>query len=235
MTEAQDIWQVAVPVRVVLQVTTVVTLLGYVGYLAYSLTTLPQSTPSVSQMIEYSKGTTITFTLLVFVHGYGLMAYLVIVSEYIGLRTLHFKIVAACCVGYLAALVVVTYVPMDSEDDKVDTHSVFALLAFGFALGSTWVHRHGIVDRALVAEEWSLLVVEVVFVVVVTLCGILFWAEENTVAEYIFIFLIIIDKEVKILMLQETGLLNVDDSYLIYTYRTPPSKAMRREERKLTF
>lgn len=226
------IWELKLPVRMVLLGTTTVTVLGLIAYLTYALNTLEQSTPSVSRMIEYSKGTTITFTLLVFLHGYGVMSYLVIASEYIGLFTWHFYFVAFSCVAYLVSLVVVSYIPIDDETADVDTHSVFALSAFVFALLSSWLHRHSLLNYDLIREEWLLVVVEVVFILATTVCGFLFWFDENAIAEYSFIFLIAIDKEIKVRILQMTGLLNVNNSFLVYSYRTPPS--LLNDEVKMT-
>lgn len=217
------LWQIKLPVRNVLLVTTLTTCLGFIVYITYALNTLNESTPSISRMIEYSKGTTITFTLIVFGHGYGVASYLVIASEYIGLFTWHFYAVAFSCAAYLISLIVVSYIPIDDRTADVDTHSIFALSAFTFALLSSWLHRHSLLNYKLVKEEWPILVAEGVFLVAVTICGIFFWLDENTVAEYAFIFLIIIDKEVKVRILEYTGLLNVRNSYLVYTYHTPPS------------
>lgn len=217
------IWEIKLPVRTVLLCTTMLVSFGYIGYLTYALLTLEERTPSISRIIEYSKGTTITFTLLVFIHGYGVMSYLVIASEYIGLMTWHFYLVAFSCLAYLASLVVVSYIPIDDSTADVDTHSVFALLAFGFALLSSWLHRHSILNYSLIKDEWPIVVVEVVFIVVTTTCGALFWFGGNMIAEYCFIFFIIVDKEIKVRLLAGTGLLNIKDSFLVYSYRTPPS------------
>ena len=220
---AEKLWQLKLPVRNILLATTVLTTVGVIAYLSYALNTLEDSTPSVSRMIEYSKGTTITFTLIVFGHAYGVVSYLVIASEYIGLFTWHFNVVAFSCAAYLISLIVVSYIPIDDENSEVDTHSVFALTAFIFALLSSWLHRHSLLNYQLVKEEWSILVAEGVFLLAITVCGLLFWLDENAIAEYAFIFLIVIDKEIKIRILEYTGLLNVNNSFLVYTYHTPPS------------
>lgn len=219
----EKLWQLKLPVRNVLLTTTVATTIGIIAYLSYALNTLEESTPSMSRIIEYSKGTTITFTLIVFGHAYGVASYLVIASEYIGLFTWHFTAVAFSCAAYLISLIVVSYIPIDDENAEVDTHSVFALMAFIFAVLSSWLHRHSLLNYKLVKEEWPILVAEGVFLLSVTVCGLLFWLDENTIAEYVFIFLIIIDKEIKIRILEYTGLLNVNNSFLVYTYHTPPS------------
>jgi uncharacterized membrane protein len=220
---AEKLWQLKLPVRNILLSTTVLTTVGVIAYLSYALNTLEDSTPSVSRMIEYSKGTTITFTLIVFGHAYGVVSYLVIASEYIGLFTWHFNAVAFSCAAYLISLIVVSYIPIDDENSEVDTHSVFALTAFIFALLSSWLHRHSLLNYQLVKEEWPILVAEGVFLLAIMVCGLLFWLDENAIAEYAFIFLIVIDKEIKIRILEYTGLLNVNNSFLVYTYHTPPS------------
>jgi len=226
MTVADDLpeklWQIKLPVRNILTASTLVSSLGFIVYITYALNTM-SSTPSISRIIEYSKGTTITFTLIVFCHGYGVASYLVIASEYIGLLSWHFYAVSISCAAYIISLIIVSYIPIDDNTAEVDTHSIFALSAFVFALLSSWLHRHSLLNYHLIKEEWPIVVAEGVFLMGVAICGFLFWFDENNIAEYVFIFLIIIDKEVKVRILEYTGLLNVRNSFLVYTYHTPPS------------
>lgn len=211
------IWEFKLPVRRMLTITTLITIWGYLGYLSYCFAVLDETTPSVSEMIAFSRGTTITFTLLVFIHAYGVCSYLVIISKYVGVGTRHFKVIAFSSFAYLVALIVVTYLPLDGHEDP---HNVFAFLAFFFAILSSLVHRHGVLDVGPSFVEFPVVIIEVLFLVVVVICGALFWFVNSTVAEYVFMFLIIIDKEVKVAVLERFGLLLAEGSYLTYSYYT---------------
>lgn len=225
------IWTIEISPITVLTFSTVTTMIGYLVYLLFSIMVFNDANkplPSLSGMIAYSRGTTITYTLLVFVHGYGLMAYLVIVSEYIGIESLQFRAIATCSFIYLMSLVLVSYLPLDGHENP---HNVFALISFTFALMTVYLHKHTFLITEpgrwpyidFHASEKILILSEILMIMVVSIMGALFWSLNIMVAEYIFIALILMDKYFKVTILEKSGLLNVSGSKLEYSYYSPPN------------
>lgn len=220
------IWEIQVSPLSILTFSTVVTMIGYLVYLLFCIMVFEHEDkilPSLSGMIAYSKGTTISFTLLVFVHGYGLMSYLVIVSEYIGLRSRQFKAIAFCSFGYLLSLILVSYLPLDGSEDP---HNIFAVISFVFATLTVYLHKHTFVIDTwpyidFHVSERYLVFSEVFIIVTNTIMGILFWSFNIMIAEYVFIALLLVDKFLKVTILEKSGLLNVEGAKIKYTYFSP--------------
>jgi hypothetical protein len=220
------IWEIEVSPLSILTFTTVVTMIGYVVYLLFSIMVFEdenKALPSLSGMIAYSKGTTISFTLLVFVHGYGLMSYLVIASEYIGLQSRQFKVIAACCFGYLLSLILVSYLPLDGSEDP---HNIFAVISFVFATLTVYLHKHTfVIDRwpyiDFHVSERCLILSEILLILTITIMGMLFWSFNIMIAEYVFIALLLVDKYIKVTILEKSGLMNIEGAKITYTYYSP--------------
>lgn len=220
------IWKISISPSTVLTVTTLVTLTAYFIYIVFSISVYKDkggTLPSMSWMIAYSRGTTITFTLMVFVHGYALLSYLVIASEYIGINSYQFKAIAGSSFLYWLSLILVSYLPLDGSENP---HNVFAVMGFTFAIFTVFLHKHTFItgrwpyvdfavnDRLLMASEISL-------IVIISVLGGLFWFLDYVIAEYVFVGLILADKYVKIRILEKSGLLNTEGAKLEYVYYSP--------------
>lgn len=167
--------------------------------------------PSMSWMIAYSSGTTASFTIMVFIHGYTISSYLVIASGYIGYRSQQFKAIAVSSFVYWLSLIMITYMPLSRDENP---HNIAALVAFFSATASVYLHRQ-------TNDLDLLLLTELMTIVIVTLLGVLFWFFDKTVAEYIFIPIIMVDKYLKVSVMQRLGLIDLSDSKVRYSYITP--------------
>lgn len=220
------IWEIEVSPLSILTFSTVVTMISYFVYLLFSVMVFENENkdlPSLSGMIAYSKGTTISYTLLVFVHGYGIMSYLVIASEYIGLQSMQFKAIAGSCFVYLLSLILVSYLPLDGSEDP---HNIFAVISFVFATASVYLHKHTfVIDKwpyiNFHVSERYLILSEILLILTITIMGMLFWSFNIMVAEYVFIALLLIDKYIKVTILEKSGLMNIEGAKLTYTYYSP--------------
>jgi hypothetical protein len=234
-TVPKKVWTIEVKPSSILTLSTVVTMTAYFVYLVFSITIYTKEVdsakalPSMSWMIAYSRGTTISFTLMVFVHGYGLMSYLIIVSEYIGILSYQFRAIAGSAFLYWLSLILVSYLPLDGNENP---HNVFAVMGFTFALCTVYMHKH----TFLVVKhgQWPyidldvtnkmLAIYELVLIIIISALGGLFWFMDVVIAEYVFIALILVDKYVKIRILEKSGLLNTDGAKLEYVYYSPPNR-----------
>lgn len=228
------IWTIEVGPTSVLTLATVVTMTAYFVYLVFSISVYDGSgkdavLPSMSWMIAYSRGTTITFTLMVFVHGYGLMSYLVIASEYIGILSYQFKAIAGSAFLYWLSLILVSYLPLEGNENP---HNLFAVMGFTFALCTVYLHKHSFIsfsdDRFFPRldfskTDWTLALSEIFLIVTISVLGALFWFMNIVIAEYLFIGLILIDKYVKVRILEKAGLLKTEGAKLEYVYYSPPN------------
>jgi hypothetical protein len=230
--EVFKIWTIQVVPTSVLTLTTVVTMTSYFIYLVFAISVYDGTggvLPSISWMIAYSRGTTITFTLLVFVHGYALISYLVIISEYIGIMTFQFKAIAGSSFLYWLSLILVSYLPLDGNENP---HNLFAVMGFSFALFTVYLHKHTFItidDKFCIPHldfsntDKLLVLSEIAMIVTISILGALFWFMNIVIAEYIFIGLLLIDKYVKITILKKSGLLNTKSARLEYVYFSPPN------------
>ena len=216
---------------IAMSVCTILTILFYVVFMAVGLT-LPITEdvhggyPSISAIIAYSKGMTITFTFIVYIHWYCLYSYLVIISEYLGKNSFAFYTIGLLCILYVICLIVVTYLPLNVDELK---HNIFAVSSFVFALLSVYLHKHSIFVYTARGYEASnkreifLLTVELGIVILISVMGFLFWFYDNMWAEYVFVFVILIDKQIKIMILLGLRLLYLEGSYMQYSYYSPPN------------
>lgn len=232
-TDVSKVWTIEIKPITILSVSTVVTMIGFIIYLLFSIMVFEDANkplPSLSGMIAYSQGTTISYTLLVFVHSYGTMAYLVIVSEYIGVESLQFRAIALCSFIYTMSLIMVSYLPLNGNENP---HNVFALISFTFALLTVYLHKHTFIITVpgkmpyidFHVSERYLILSEILMIVTVSIMGMLFWSFDIMVAEYIFIGLMLMDKFFKVTILEKSGLLNVKGAKLEYTYFSPSNHA----------
>lgn len=227
--DLQKIWTIEVGPTSILTLATVVTMTAYFIYLVFSISVYDgnNTLPSMSWMIAYSRGTTITFTLMVFIHGYGLISYLVIASEYIGILSYQFRAIAGSAFLYWLSLILVSYLPLDGHENP---HNIFAVMGFVFALCTVYLHKHTFItirEDSYIPRldfsktDWPLWLSEILLIITISILGGIFWFMDIVVAEYLFVGLILIDKYVKIRILEKSGLLNTDGAKLEYTYYSP--------------
>jgi hypothetical protein len=183
--------------------------------------------PSVSTIIAHSKAMTITFTFIVYIHSYCLYAYLVIISEYIGTKSLLFYAISTSCFLYVLCLIIVTYLPLTSDETE---HNVFAVGAFAFSLISVLLHKHSWFvyssrgySISCNSYEGLMLFIEIVEVIVIVIMGGLFWFYSKMWAEYVFIFIILMDKHLKVTILSGTNLIYLEGSYIQHSYYSSPN------------
>jgi hypothetical protein len=232
------VWNVKVYPKFLLTFYTFITTGGYCLFLLYCLQHVPphgeeMDYPSVSAMIAFSRGTTLTFSLLVYCHTYAISNYLVLISEYLNVTSYQFYAVSLFCIIYNVALIVVTYLPLTGYETA---HNTFSMIAFFAALFSVFLHRHAFwVWPSLTIEkctntEFFLILTEFVFIAIICVTGFMFWFHDITWAEYIFIGLILIDKEVKIDILRWTKLIRTNNSYVQYSFYSPKNPIDRQSK-----
>lgn len=225
------VWSQTVDPELILKWTTVINLGAYFIFMVYSLVVFEDEgnkLPSMSGMIAYSRGTTISFTIIVFIHGYTIMSYLTIASEYIGFRSNQFKFIAGSCFIYWFSLILVSYLPLDAVENP---HNIFAITGFVFSVFTVYLHKHTFVvtERGkwprldFGTTEKYLMMSEIVMIFTISILGILFWTNDLVIAEYVFIALILVDKYFKVYILEQSGLMNIENAYLEYRYFSPPN------------
>jgi len=217
-----QIWERPISVYWVLDVGTAVSVAGYLVLLLYFLLGVQHQDGTfghtVSDMIAYNKGTTVTAALLIFAHSYVLTAYLVLISDYIHYSGAHFKIIAVASYTYIAALVVMTYLPVHSDENP---HNVFAGISSGFALISTWAHKNSFYHGAKV--DAAVLFADMVVLAAMTTAAALFWFNDSNAAEYVFILIVLLDKKFKLLILERGGFADdLRNAALRYSFWVPP-------------
>ena len=225
------VWSQQVDPEFVLRFTTILNLGTYFIFMIYSLVVFEdenKALPSMSGMISYSRGTTVSFTLMVFIHGYTIMSYLVIASEYIGFRSNQFKFISISALIYWMSLILVSYFPINATRNP---HNIFAITGFVFSIFTVYLHKHTFVVTEpgkwprldFNTTERYLMLAEITMIIVVSILGILFWSLDMVIAEYVFVALILVDKYFKVYILQQSGLMNIENAYLEYRYFSPPN------------
>lgn len=225
------VWDQRISPEFVLKWTTVFTLGAYFIFMIFSLVVFEdenKSLPSMSGMIGYSRGTTISFTIVVFVHGYSIMSYLIIASEYIGFRSLQFKFLSMSAFMYWFSLIMVSYLPLNAVKNP---HNIFAVTGFVFSIFTVYLHKHTFLITQpgkwpridFHTTERYLMLSEITMIIVISILGILFWTNDLVIAEYVFIPLILVEKYFKVYILEQSGLMNIDGAYLEYRYFSPPN------------
>lgn len=226
-----EVFKWSINPNIVLSICTIGTVIMYTIFLTVGLRLpitedLHYGLPSISAIIAYSKGMTITFTFIVYLHSYGLYCYLIIIAEYLGKESFAFLTSAALCILYIICLIVVTYLPLTFDETK---HNIFAVSAFAFALFSVYLHKYSFIIytergyRISNKREAVVLGLEFIIIISISLTGALFWFQNYMWAEYIFILLVLIDKQIKIFILTKTNLLYLEGSYIQYAYFSPPN------------
>lgn len=215
--EMKELWYVTIDILKLINISTSVALLGLIILLSYGVGKFEEP-PSVSKIIAYNRETTVSFTILVFVHGYSVIAYLIILSKYYDTSSLYFRVSCTSCVVYLFALVLLSYLPLDRHEDP---HDVVAMIAFFFALFSSIIHRPGFIIKKEYKEDVEILTFEIIFLILVLIFGGLFWFNNSMVSEYFFMSLIVIDKTLKVYILERIGILKIKGSQLKYSFIVP--------------
>lgn len=212
-----EFWSIKLDVVKLLNVTTGVTLIGLIIFLSYGLTKF-ENPPSVSAIIALNRETTVSFAILVLLHGYSVMAYLVILSAYYGLNSWYFRGSVIACAAYIFALIVLSYLPLDRHTDP---HDVVAAFAFFLAALSSIIHKPGFIVKKEYKEDIEILSVEVFFLIALAIFGSLFWFNNSMLSEYIFMGLLVIDKAFKIYVLQVVGLVQLSGAHIKYSFQVP--------------
>jgi hypothetical protein len=225
------VWDQRIHPELILKWTTVFNLGAYFIFIVYAFIVFEDETenlPSMSGMIAYSKGTTISFTIIVFIHGYTIMSYLVIASEYVGFRSNQFKFISVSSFLYWVSLIMISYLPLDAAKHP---HNIFAITGFIFSIFTVYLHKHTFLITEFgkwprfnfYTTEKYLMLIEVSMIIIISILGILYWSLDIVVAEYVFVALILLDKYLKVYILEQSGLMNIDNAYLEYRYFSPPN------------
>lgn len=209
------VWRTTLKPRVFLRGATACTFIVFLTFLFIGVG-LDDEAPSISAMVAKSREMTLTFTLMVYLHSYAAMAYLILLSRYVEADSTQYRTIALLVRVYLGALVLLCYVPIEVS---ATAHHAVAFVAFSCAAASGIFTKHsffsGIRDRRVVCVE-----IAVVVTIAVTACT--FWATGNVWAEYVLVGVVIMDKELKIVALERTGLVVLSDSYVQYSFHAQP-------------
>lgn len=218
------IWQQKINPYLILKLTTFVNIIFYFSFLLHSFIAFEgEPFPSVSAMIGASRISTISYTIIVFVHGYTIMSYLVIASEYVGFYSIQFRFIFISSIIYWLSLIMVSYLPVKNVNEP---HNIFAILAFMFSVSTVYLHKHTFLNTDeyvpyFMIIDRNIVVLEISIIILVSILGILFWVFHYTIAEYVFIFLLLCEKYFKINILISSGLLNIESAFLEYSYYSP--------------
>lgn len=222
------VWERRTEPRKVLKYMSWYTLAAYIFFISIGVySTWNTGTQfSVSAIAASSKLMTLYFTAVVYAHSYVIQSYLVIIAEYLGGRSLDFKVVAFVCIAYNISLLVLTYLPIT---DYRESHNIFAILSLFFASGSVFTHRQTVWSDS--AGKY-LIVAEFAFLTVIIVSAVLFWFKDYAIGEYILIGMILIDKELKIRFMEHVGVITTENSHLVMSYYSPrnPGEILRPPE-----
>lgn len=202
------VWKVRISTERALRMSTLITLLGFFCYVVYGFIVVgDRSFVTVSDILAYSRGTAITFSLLVLLHGYTLYIYLVVISGVLGPDTLRMRFTFTVVLVYWISLLVITYLPVTHDDDF---HGAFAftILVSGLLSMLTQEHAMCILDD----PQKQLVFTEVFSILFILGAALLFWYGEVIVAEYIVFCVFIVEKYLKLQLLCAAGLIELGDS-----------------------
>ena len=186
---------------------TVVTLWGFLSLSVYCAASTRRTQPTLSAAMSDSPSVSLAFAVLVYAHGYALACYLTLASEYIGLYTWQYILVAASCASYWCCLLALSYLPVEEAREE---HHAAATCAFVFAALSAVLHRRG---GTPVMEIYEVGVMSAIL-----LSGIAFWLAGVVLAEYAFVALILVDKALRMKLLRQEGLVPNAPSYVEYRF-----------------
>jgi len=202
-----SVWEVRYDPYEVLKWATVITLWGFLSLSVYCSASASAVQPTLSAAMSDSPTVSLVFAALVYVHGYAIACYLTLASEYIGLDTWQYSLVAGSSVAYWCCLLAVSYLPLEAAREE---HHMAATLAFVFATLSAILHRRG----GTPAME----IYEVGIMCAIVLSGLAFWTAGIVLAEYTFVGLIIIDKAARVKLLRQEALVSNEASYVEYRF-----------------
>lgn len=173
---------------------------------------------TISELLIEFRWFSITYTIVVFIHSYAVLAYLICVSDYIGVQSREFMALCACCVIYLGCLVVVGYVPVSREEEL---HNFFAIMAFIFAILSSLLHKFGSSQHG----EQSLAIYEACLIGALILAGALFWSLGDASAEYVLVGIILMEKHMKLELLDRYEILHSKRGWIVYSFNVETGQA----------
>lgn len=202
-----SVWEVRYNPYEVLKWTTVITLWGFLSLSVYCSANNSKVQPTLSAAMSNSPTVSLAFALLVYVHGNAIACYLTLASEYIGLHTWQYSLVAGSSVAYWFCLLALSYLPLDEAKEE---HHAAATGAFVFATLSAILHRRG---GTPVMEIY-----EVGMMSAIVISGVAFWIAGVVLAEYTFIGLVVVDKALRVKLLRQEGLVANAPSYVEYRY-----------------
>lgn len=179
-----------------------------------------ESSPSLSSLISSTPAAGITFTIILFVHSYGVFAYLITVSDYYSGHA-SYSLMWWTCVAYMCLLVVISYLPTDRFSDP---HSAVAILTFVVALCS-------VVSGAMSFHPAH--IIDILIALVVLVSGAVFFWSGNAIAEYFMLAVLLSDKLIKIRVLEWYDLIDTSVAQLEYNMHSSTSP-LERERARVT-
>lgn len=214
---------------------TLITLVVYFVFLSLGVTDMVHDhhAPTISDLIIKSRMSTITFALMVYLHSWVLTIYFLLITEYLDMNNVwhlrQYYIMMFFSVGYIMALIFLTYIPTDTFPSS---HRLLATLSFCAALLSCYLYTSELGTKLkyeLSYGQKPLILLEFIFFCAIVVSGGLFQFANSNLSEYFFVFFILLDKPVKIYLMSKMRLLNTAAhilrlEYVCDTYMVQVSK-----------
>jgi hypothetical protein len=196
-----EVWSMTTAVTYILRVSTLVTTVGFIAFIQASRNLLPDRTPSISEAMYLRASYNVAFAFMLVVHTYGMHAYLILMSGYNNGNTTKLLLLCLSTYFYIIAVFILTYVHMDTN---VEQHEVLAQFAFVGATISSALHCHNTKLLEDITENQRLTVfsVEISLIIILFSSMVAFFITGSAAAEYIFVFAVLWDKQVKISTLE---------------------------------
>lgn len=207
---SDKIWNLSMKPHKALRVFTLLSLFGFLCFVIANIVIYGKHT--ISDFLVKSHANGVTYTLIVALHTYANYCYLILASEYIGYNTVQFKIIFIATIIYLLSLVIVSYLPVDEHNNL---HSIFAGLAFGFAMITVFLTK---IFHVIERREIVLLFLEGIYFFILLVLAIFFAFRVEPITEYIFIALVLIEKDLKIEFLSRSNLIVLTSARLEYCF-----------------
>jgi hypothetical protein len=188
-------------VKYILRFATFITTIGFICFIRASQSLLPDRTPSISESMYLKPGYTVAFAFMLVLHTYGMHAYLILMTGYI--RCGSFKLSALCFATYfyIVAVFILTYVHMDSHAEQ---HNIIAQFAFVGATISSCLHCHNTkhLEHLTDKQRVTMFSVEIALIIIHLSALVTFFVSGGAASEYVFIFAVLWDKQIKISTLE---------------------------------
>ena len=170
---------------------------------------------SISDEMDIDKRSMVTYTFILYAHSYAITAYLVIMSKVFKRNT--FILIVALCISYIVSLMVLSYLPVSSHNQE---HRIITITAFILAGGTLIVHDLNISHFVQKIPNYDLYIVTIELFLFVSfwVSGFVFWFYDLYIFENICVFIVIIDKLVKVKLLIIRNVINVKGAMVTYAY-----------------